>query len=126
MPRNIRNRKEAAAKRNELYTKLAHKQQLWWAQAEAYINAVAMLGDVPPHSRKQTAECVKQYRLMPLHKQWMERKMLLGFIDYILGERSIISPVYCYFGRMSSAPHTLRAVPVNKGDIRLSFGETPS
>jgi len=126
VPRNTRDRKRAAQNRNELYTKLAHKQQLWWAQAEAYINAVKMLGDTPLHSKRAVTACVTQYRAMPLHKQWRERKMLLGFVDYILGERTNIHPTYCYFGRMSSSPHTLRVDPVNKGDIRLSFGETPS
>lgn len=126
MPRNTRNRKEAAQNRRELYIKLCHKQQLWWPQAEAYINAVKMLGDAAPHSKSQINQCVQQYRRMPLHSQWRQRKALLGFIDYILGERSVIHPTYCYFGRMSSSPHTINATPVNKGDIRLSFGETPS
>lgn len=126
MPRNTRDRKRAAQNRNDLYTKLAHKQQLWWAQAEAYINAAKLLGDTPLHSKRAVFDCVKQYRAMPLHKQWRERKALLGFIDYILGEGTNIHPMYCYFGRMSSSPHIIKAVPVNKGDIRLSFGETPS
>lgn len=121
MPRNTRDRKQAAQNRNELYTKLAHKQQLWWAQAESYTMAVMALGEPKAITRSHVLMLVKQYRMMPLHKQWRERKVFLGFLDYL----TRVQPERVVGWFFAGPNRIVRTEPdlVNKGDIRLSFGQ---
>ena len=126
MPRNTRNRKEARTRRADLYTKIAHKQILWWAQAGPYFQTCLALGDTPTHTRNAAAIALKQYRAMPLHRQWAERKLLLGIFDYIVDNRTVITPGYSYFGRNDNTVQNIKFIPANKGDIRLTFGEIPS
>ena len=119
MPRNTRNRKEATDHRRDLYDKLAHKQQLWWAQADPYITAVLALGDVPASTAGQVHRVVNAYRSLPLHRQWAMRNVFLGYVDHITEKR----PLNVHISWDN--PERYGVTPAMKGDVRLTFGQPP-
>jgi hypothetical protein len=124
VPRNTRDRKRAAQNRNELYTKLAHKQQLWWAQAEPYTRAVMALGELKAATKEHIGYLIKNYRAMPLHKQWRERKTYLGFLDLLTSAQPdrFVGHFFAGHGKYVLTP----PYDILKGDVRLSFGGIPS